>query len=153
MVQLPLCACWLAVMSAPWLLSTARELRSREFRARLRRVPGVSLLIAWTTTYCVLAALINHVTPRYLLPVAAPLSIVIGGLLHRVDTASLQGRLWLVLPVGGTLITVCTIVVGIQLVDRPGLLLAGMLLALAANFVIALRVRRWPAAGQGLAIA
>lgn len=152
MTQFPLCVGLLAVMSAPWLIASAAVLRSPALRARFWRQPGVALLLAWAVMYCALAAMINHVTPRYLLPVAAPLSIVIGGLLHLADANGLRKRLWWVLPIGGVMIACSALVLGMQLVDRIDWLLACVSLLLLVNLATTHRIRRWTAMGQCLAI-
>jgi len=104
-VQLPLCAGLLIALSAPWLLASLPVLRASESRSRIVMNPGVQLLLGWCACYCGLAAMINHVTPRYLLPAAAPLSILLGGLLAQIDVERLNA--WL--RRGVAVMTVCAI--------------------------------------------
>ena len=151
--QLPMCIGLLCAMAAPWLLAVTPEFRSRQWRERFRRHPGVALMASWAIVYCVLAAMINHVTPRYLLPVAAPLSILVGGLLADVDADRLRQRLWRVLPAGGALTAATALIIGLQLAPRPGWLLVAVALGLLMNLAISSRVQRWPAVAQGIVIA
>ena len=52
--------------------------------------PQIQLLLGWTLLYCGLASFVNHVSPRYLLPVVPAISIVVGDLLSRVGTEALR---------------------------------------------------------------
>ena len=119
LVQFPLCLGLLLAMSAPWLLAAAPELRVKDRRARLLQQPGMVLILGWCVIDCALAAMINHVTPRYLLPVAAPLSIVIGGMLRQVDADLLQHRLWRVLVMAGAVAIPGVTATGLIVADRP----------------------------------
>jgi len=114
LIQFPLCLALLLAMSAPWLLSVLPELRIAEWRAQIAKRPAVLLILGWALVYCALAGMINHVTLRYLLPVAAPLSIVIGGLLHQVDPELLRRRLNRVLLVVGAVAALGILVTGLN---------------------------------------
>ena len=52
--------------------------------------PHIQLLLGWTLLYCGLASFVNHVSPRYLLPVVPAIAIVVGDLLSRVETEALR---------------------------------------------------------------
>ncbi|MBL8849827.1 MAG: phospholipid carrier-dependent glycosyltransferase [Planctomycetaceae bacterium] len=117
LVQFPLCVALLLAMSGPWLVSALPELRLSGWRAEFAKQPGVLLILGWAVVYCALAGMINHVTPRYLLPVAAPLSIVVGGLLHQVDPELLQRRLWRVLAVAGGVAVIGVVATGLIVAD------------------------------------
>ena len=143
LIQFPLCLALLLAMSGPWLLSMLPELRSAEWRAQIAKQPGVLLILGWAFVYCALAGMINHVTPRYLLPVAAPLSIVVGGLLHQVDPELLRRRLGRVLLVIGAVAAFGILVTGLN-VPAPTIRALSIVAvcAIAAMIVLARRHRQ-----------
>lgn len=150
-VQLPMCIGALAAMSGPWLIAAAPTRRAAGWLRTFARQPTVELLLGWTMLYCLLAATINHVTPRYLLPAAAPLSILVGGLLQQCDAAQVQRRLWRVLCAMATTVGAVGIGADALLNDVPLGLLSGC--AVAAGLLMAvLRARRWSAVAQGLSM-
>jgi 4-amino-4-deoxy-L-arabinose transferase-like glycosyltransferase len=152
-VQLPLCAGLLIAMAGPWLLAAWPAWRRSEARMHLTTNSGVKLLLCWCAVYCGLAATINHVTPRYLLPAAAPLSILIGGLL--AETESERLRQWL--HRGAVGMTVCAIgsaaMAGLLWNKQQVWLLIGAAATAIAIGSFSLRTRQWTAPLQAVVIA
>lgn len=174
-VQFSLCVALLAAMSAPWwiaaLLARLKQCDLQDDR-RSRPVKqwhvlrennsllvwigenvSAQLLVSWAVVYCGLAATINHVTPRYLLPAAAPLSIVIGGLLAECDAARLRrilarANLW-----WAVIVTTGALLVGLAVRGSRPDVLAGAVVLAAICGAAALWARGWSAPRQALLIA
>jgi 4-amino-4-deoxy-L-arabinose transferase-like glycosyltransferase len=67
-----------------------RAVRGSPLVSDCRRRPHVQLLLGWTLLYCGLASFVNHVSPRYLLPVVPALAILTADVLGRIDADSLR---------------------------------------------------------------
>lgn len=158
--QFPLCLTVLVAMFGPWLLAAGTKRNERTSDAEpavprsFLRDPAVELLVGWALLYCLLASAINHVTPRYLLPAAAPLSIAVGGLLSAAMPNGVQRRLWWML---AALLPLSVFAIGVAVhFVSPAVASAVPAAATAAALISAAMLRRarsWPADALGAAVA
>lgn len=143
----------LAASFAPALLSSlpTLTLRGRDALAILDR-PVSHFLLGWCLLFLSAAACVNHVSLRYLLPLVAPLGVMLGYVLAELEGPLLRRSLrWLAWTSIALLLPFAGLAFAVMNSDHPLLTIAA-LLALTGCGVLLVRQMRFTSAVRSVAV-